>query len=285
MERQIHLYSGVFGALIFRQPSKSIQMKYLLFIVALLSLTAKAQDVTLFEKRVFVSSKGDSLPYRVLLPENYDKSKKYPLVLFLHGGGERGKDNEKQLTHGVKVFLNPTNRQKFPCIVIAPQCMADSGWPSARYDRSKFPLQIDFNYEKEITKALDATTELTKSIISQESVDKKRVYVTGLSMGAMGTLEIVWRNPGLFAAAAAICGGGDTKAYSKKQTTTRFWIFHGDADAVVEVKHSRAMYERLKELKANVHYTEYPGVNHNSWENAYAEPNLLPWMFDKKFKF
>lgn len=251
----------------------------------LLSFAASAQDFSLFEKRVFVSSKGDSLPYRILLPENYDRSKKYPLVLFMHGGGERGKDNEKQLTHGVKVFLDPVNRQKYPCIVIAPQCMIDSFWPSARYDRTKFPLQIDFNYEKEITKALDATTELTRSTITKEAVDKKRVYVTGLSMGAMGTFEIVWRNPGLFAAAAAVCGGGDIKAYNKKQTSTRFWIFHGDADGVVEVKHSRAMYERLKELKANVHYTEYPGVNHNSWENAYAEPELLPWMFDKKFKF
>ncbi len=245
-----------------------------------------AQDLSLFEKRTFISASGDTLPYRILYPEGYDKSKKYPLVLFLHGGGERGNDNEKQLANGIKLFVEPANRKKYPCIVIAPQCMMDSFWPSVKYDRTIRPLQLDFNYGNTITKALQATTELTHSIIRNESVSKKEVYITGLSMGGMGTFEMVWRNPGLFAAAAPICGGGDTKAYTSKTVgKTRFWLFHGDIDAVIEVKHSRAMYERLKQLKANVKYTEYPGVNHNSWDNAFAESNFLPWMFDKKFKF
>lgn len=249
-----------------------------------IAATSAAQDFSLFEKRTYISAEGDTLPYRILFPEGYDKSKKYPLVLFLHGGGERGTDNEKQLTHGVKLFLEAENRKKYPCIVVAPQCMMDSFWPSVKYDRTQRPLQLDFNYENEITRALQATTELTKDIIKKESVDTKAVYITGLSMGGMGTIEMVYRNPGLFAAAAPICGGGDTKGYGKKQANTRFWLFHGDMDAVIEVKHSRAMYERLKELKADVHYTEYPGVNHNSWDNAYAEPGFLAWMFDKKFK-
>lgn len=272
-------------------------MKYLLSLLTLVSATAFAQDpqsasdrqsasdYDLFEKRTFVTEKGDSIPYRILFPENYDKTKKYPLVVFLHGGGERGNDNEKQLTHGVKVFLEPGNRKKYPCIVVAPQCPMDSQWPSAKYDRTQRPLQLDFNYNNEITPALHKATALTYEIIMNESVDRKAVYITGLSMGGMGTFEMVYRNPGLFTAAAPICGGGDTKAYTKKQTSTRFWLFHGDIDAVIEVKHSRAMYDRLKELKADVHYTEYPGVNHNSWDNAYAEQGLLPWMFDKKFKF
>jgi predicted peptidase len=118
-------------------------------------------------------------------------------------------------------------------------------------------------------------------VMKKESVQKKQVYVTGLSMGGMGTYEIVYRNPGLFAAAAAICGGGDPKSYSKKQAKTRFWIFHGSDDHTVEPRFSREMYARLQELKADVKYTEYPGVGHNSWENAYAEPGLLPWMFNK----
>ena len=257
-------------------------MKYLILFFVVMSCAGYAQD---FEKKTFVSSKGDTLPYRILFPENYDKSKKYPLVLFLHGGGERGRDNEKQLVHGVKVFLDPENRKKYPCIVIAPQCMEDSGWSSANYDRSKQPIQFDFDYARPITKALLAVQELTYDVIKKESVQKTEIYVTGLSMGGMGTYEIVYRNPGLFTAAAAVCGGGDPKSYNKKTAGTKFWIFHGEADGVVEVKHSKAMYERLKELKANVKYTEYPGVNHNSWENAYAEPDLLPWIFDKKFKF
>lgn len=255
-------------------------MRYLLLLF--ISCSAFGQDFSLFEKKIYVSSKGDTLPYRILFPENYDKSKKYPLVLFLHGGGERGKDNEKQLTHGVKVFLDPANRKNYPCIVIAPQCMEDSGWSSAQYDRSKMPIQFNFDYTKPISKALFAVQELTNETIRNGSVQKNSVYVTGLSMGGMGTYEIVYRNPGLFKSAAAVCGGGDPKLYNKKTARTKFWIFHGDVDGVVEVKYSKAMYARLQELKADVKYTEYPGVNHNSWENAYAEPDLLPWMFDKK---
>lgn len=255
-----------------------------MFLV-LLSMEAAAQDFTLFEKKTYISSKGDTLPYRILLPEGYDKSKKYPLVLFLHGGGERGRDNEKQLTHGVKLFLDAENRKKYPCIVVAPQCMPDSQWPSAKYDRTQRPLQLAFNYTYPISKALQAVTELTNNIIKKESVDKKQVFITGLSMGGMGTFEMVARNPDMFAAAAPICGGGDPNAYTKKQTKTRYWLFHGDSDSVIEAKHSRTMNERLKQLKANVHYTEYPGVNHNSWDNAYAEPRFLEWMFNKNFKF
>jgi predicted peptidase len=260
-------------------------MKYLALILIFSSCIAYSQDFNLFEKKIFISSKGDTIPYRILYPENYNKTKKYPLVLFLHGGGEKGRDNEKQLLHGVKVFLDAENRKKFPCIVIAPQCMPDDSWTSSKTDQTVTPPVRDFNYTYPITKSLDAVQELVYDVIKKESVQKTGVYVTGLSMGAMATYEIVARNPGLFVAAAAICGGGDPNFYNKKTAGTKFWIFHGDADDVVDVKYSRIMNEKLKELKANVKYTEYPGVNHNSWDTAYAEPDLLPWMFTKNFKF
>ncbi|MEJ0031980.1 MAG: prolyl oligopeptidase family serine peptidase [Bacteroidota bacterium] len=256
-------------------------MKGLTLLCLLVSCMAYSQDYSLFEKRTFITSKGDTLPYRILLPDQYDKSKKYPLVLFLHGGGEKGRDNEKQLLHGVKVFLDPENRKKYPCIVIAPQCMPNDSWSSAKVDRTVEPALRDFDYTYPITRSLAAVDELTKDIIKNGSVQKKQVYVTGLSMGGMGTYEIVGRNPGLFAAVVAVCGGGDPNAYSKKHAKTRFWIFHGTDDNTVQVKYSREMVDKLKELKINVKYTEYPGVGHNSWENAYAEPQLLPWMFDK----
>src|ERR1041385_7272221 len=121
-------------------------MRYILIVLLLVSGAGYAQDFRLFEKRTFITAKGDTLPYRILFPEGYDKSKKYPLVLFLHGGGERGRDNEKQLVHGLKVFLDLDNRKKYPCIVIAPQCMQDSNWSSAKVDRSVDPPIRDFNY-------------------------------------------------------------------------------------------------------------------------------------------
>lgn len=258
-------------------------MKRILALAFLcITLTSAAQDFSLFEKKLFITSDGDSLPYRMLYPEDYNTDISYPLVLFLHGGGERGNDNEKQLIHGVKAFLNPEYRSKYPCIVIVPQCPADWYWASVKFNRSEYPLKLDFNYDYEITEGLKSAIELTKCIRKVESVDKNRVYITGLSMGGMGTFEAVFRFPEMFAAAAVVCGGGDEEAYGKNHAGIPFWLFHGDVDGVIEASNSRKMYKRLKALGADVKYTEYENVNHNSWENAYSEPELLPWMFDQR---
>jgi predicted peptidase len=125
---------------------------------------------------------------------------------------------------------------------------------------------------------------LVKKLSDEESADKSRVYITGLSMGGMGTFESVYRYPGLYAAALPICGGGDIVHYDKRTTKTAFWVFHGAADAVVDVNLSREMVEKLKSLKTETKYSEYPGVNHNSWENAFAEKDYLSWMFSHKRK-
>jgi predicted peptidase len=103
-------------------------------------------------------------------------------------------------------------------------------------------------------------------------------------MGGMGTFESVYRYPELYAAALPICGGGDAGRYDKRLNKTAFWIFHGAADAVVDVKLSQEMTAKLKSLKVETKYTEYPGVNHNSWDNAFAEPTYLTWMFAHKKK-
>ncbi|HZY81928.1 MAG TPA: prolyl oligopeptidase family serine peptidase [Cyclobacteriaceae bacterium] len=253
--------------------------KIFLSTVLLISFVALvgAQDLSLFEKKLYISG-NDTLRYRLLLPENYDKSKKYPLVLFLHGGGERGNDNEKQLLHCLPRFLEPANRKNLQCIVIAPQCPLADSWNSAKTNREVTPPVREFDYTKPAPKALQMAIDATKSIIKEGSVDKKKVVIVGLSMGGMGTFEAVGRYPKIFVAAAPICGGGDAKFYSKKQAKVDFWIFHGDADNTVDVKYSREMNERLKELKADVKYTEYPGVGHNSWNNAFAEGGFLEWL-------
>jgi len=163
--------------------------KLFTFVFILSSYYSFTQDSTLYEKKEYTSSNGKVLPYRILYPEQYDKSKKYPLILFLHGAGERGSDNEKQLKHGSALFTGDSNRKKFPCIVVFPQCPTDSSWNSVKIDRSKTPLLFDFDYRAPEKLPLNAAVELVKKIVNEESVDKSRLYITGLSMGAMGTFE------------------------------------------------------------------------------------------------
>ena len=258
--------------------------KILTYLLIVISATTSAQDLTLFQKKEYVHSEGKVLPYRILYPENYDKNKKYPLVLFLHGAGERGNDNEKQLIHGAKLFLKEENRKNYSAIILFPQCPENSFWSSVNIDRNKTPLTFEFNYDNTITWPLAAVQMLVNQLLNEESIDKKRCYITGLSMGGMGTFEMLYRFPELFAAAMPICGGGDTLHYDKRIKKTAFWVFHGDADPVVNVNASRAMVSKLKELKVSVTYTEYPTVKHNSWDNAFAEPTFLKWMFSNKRK-
>lgn len=237
-----------------------------------------------YERKEFSFAPGQVLPYRILYPENYDPSKKYPLILFLHGAGERGNDNEKQLVHGSRLFLNAENRKNFPAIVVFPQCPEESFWGTVKMDRTKQPFELKFDYAATPSWPQAAANALVRKLIQEGSVDTKRVYITGLSMGGMGTFESVYRNPDLYAAALPICGGGDPAMYTKKQAKIPFWVFHGASDAVVDVKLSREMVERLKALKGRVQYSEYPGVNHNSWDNAFAEPEYLRWMFGQRRK-
>ena len=241
-------------------------------------------EFALFEQRVYPSVDGNILPYRILYPENYDKNKKYPLVLFLHGAGERGKDNEKQLTHGARLFLKEENRKNFPAIIVFPQCPEESFWASANMDRTVQPAKFELDYSGPANWPMVAANELVQKMIKDGAADPTRVYITGLSMGGMGTFESVFRYPNLYAAALPICGGGDTPEYDKRVKKTAFWVFHGGADAVVNVKLSQDMVEKLKKIKAEVKYSEYPGVNHNSWDNAFAEPDYLGWMFGHRKK-
>lgn len=254
-----------------------------IFLLALAwPLLGNAQDLSLYEKREYRDARGSTLPYRILLPPSYDRAKKYPLVLVLHGAGERGRDNEKQLTHGAQLFLRDTVRQQFPAIVVFPQCPEEGYWSSVKVDRSHQPFDLTFDYQAPGTEPLRLAMELVQYLQKKEAVDPKRIYITGLSMGGMGTFEAVYRFPKMFAAALPICGGGDVTRYDRRVRKVPFWVFHGEADAVVGVVESRMMVEKMKKLGICVKYTEYPGVNHNSWDNAFAEPEFLKWMFEKK---
>lgn len=243
-----------------------------------------AQDYSAFEIRSFVSGK-DTLGYRVLYPDDFDSSKAYPLVVFLHGAGHRGKDNQKQLIYGGSFFLEEATRKQFPAIVIFPQCSRNDFWARTRIlgaptDSTAF--QFEYLTAVPFNKGLNLVSMLLDSMASAKHVNNKRIYIGGLSMGGMGTFELLWRKPGFFAAAFPICGGGNPSTPTIYGKDFPIWIFHGDKDQVVSVNDSRAMVTALKKVGAKVKYTEYKGVRHDSWKKAFQEPQLLPWLFSQK---
>ena len=256
-------------------------MKIKFIFICCLSLvitSLQAQDKSLYKKEIFTVN-NDTLPYRILLPQHYDASKKYPLILVLHGAGERGNDNESQLVHGSTLFLRDSIREKYPAIVVFPQCPASSFWSNVKFDQDASGKR-GFNFQSKgaPTIAMDLAQQLLKKIIHDYPVNKKQIYVGGLSMGGMGTFEIVRRNPKLFAAAFPICGGAEPSTAGKLKKV-KWWVFHGAVDEVVPPEWSVKMVDALTAVNADVKFSLYPGVNHNSWDNAFAEPTFLSWLF------
>ena len=254
---------------------------FLACVCLLFTFALAAQDNSSYEKHWLVQG-NDSLPYRLLLPENYDASKKYPLVFFMHGAGERGNDNEAQLVHGAKLFLQADVRTQYPAIVVFPQCSQQSYWVNANMKRDSLGKNVfAFNAAAEPTIAMQMANQLLHEIIQKYPVQKKKIYIGGLSMGGMGTFELVRRMPNTFAAAFPICGGANPLT-AKKIKKTQWWIFHGAKDDVVPSYHSQNMYDALKKAGAKVKFTLYPNNNHNSWDSAFAEKGLLDWLFSVK---
>lgn len=238
----------------------------------------RAQDFSAFKKETFVSG-SDTLKFRILFPENYDATKKYPVVLFLHGRGESGNDNQKQLTHGAKMFLADGFRKKHAAIVVFPQCAESSYWANVEIDTINDKRFFNFQKGGKATKSMDLVLKWSDQFFKQPFVDKTRIYVGGLSMGGMGTFEILRRKPKTFAAAFAICGG-DNIANTKKYENVPLWIFHGGMDDVVNPQLSYSIYKTLKNAGHEPKFTVYPKANHNSWDATFAEPGLLDWVFE-----
>jgi predicted peptidase len=234
---------------------------------------SQEQTVNGFDKLLYISAK-DSLPYRFLRPEISAKEKEFPLIIFLHGAGERGNDNEVQIKHITRLFLDRKNRKQFSCFVLAPQCPPGKTWAAPVKDGSRLRMR------PEPTQPMAMLIELITRIEQEFPIDKSRIYVTGLSMGGFGTWDLIARFPHRFAAAVPICGGGDPeKAALIKHLP--IWAFHGALDRVVPPEYSRNMIKALREVGAAPGYTEYPDIGHDSWSSAFRDPHLLPWMFDQ----
>lgn len=225
-----------------------------------------------YEALTFTNEKGEKLLYRLLKPAAYDSTKKYPLVIFLHGAGERGDDNTKQLVHGMADFSKPETREKYPAFVIAPQCPEKQKWVDVDWSTTQHDMP------DQAAPAMRLTMELLAQLQQKYSIDSQRLYITGLSMGGYGTWDALQRYPGRFAAAIPICGGGDPK-HVEKFKQTPLWAFHGDQDTAVKPERSRQMIAALRAAGGMPKYTEYAGVGHDSWTATYKNPEVLAWLF------
>ena len=232
-----------------------------------------SQSSSRFSYNKYTNDKGDTLNYRLLYPD-YNLLRKYPLVIFLHGSGERGNDNEAQLKWGITNFATDQTMVMHPAIVIAPQCPANQDWSD--FSGNEDPENV--RLQPSPAKPMELVIQLIHQLIKTLPVDTNRIYITGLSMGGFGTFDAIERYPNLFAAAVPVCGGGDiSKAASIAHIP--IWIFHGTEDAAVNSRFSLEMAAALTKAGAHVGLTLYPGIGHFSWLAAYSDPLMMEWLF------
>jgi len=244
--------------------------------MAILGRSALGEEVRdRFQKREFLDADGGALPYRLLKPKDYDSKQRYPLVVFLHGAGERGTDNNAQLVHGMADFASDKIMELYPAFVLAPQCLENKQWVEVPWSADEHTMP------REPSVPLRETFDLIASLQKEFSIDPGRIYITGLSMGGFGVWDAIQRHPDWFAAAAPICGGGDA-AQAKNLKDVPVWAFHGDADGAVKVRRSRDMIAALKAAGGSPKYTEYKGVGHDSWTATYRDPEFYKWLFAQK---
>ena len=204
--------------------------------------------------------------YLLFLPTNYTSKKDWPVVLFLHGAGDRGTDNRRQITdHLGRVVTG--QRDKFPCIIIFPQ--AESQLIST--------FDIWYPTKPDGKRAL----AIVDSVVRDYSVDRDRLYLTGVSMGAFGTCAIACDDPSRWAAVVPISGGGPLDRAAKLRDVP-FWAFHGDDDGIVSPTFSRKFVDKIKQAGGSPKYTEYPGHGHDAGVRAYSAPSLWTWLFQQK---
>ncbi|MGE7139496.1 prolyl oligopeptidase family serine peptidase [Luteibacter sp. NPDC031894] len=250
-------------------------LRALAMLTIVVAGAASADPARFVERSVDVQ--GKTYRYQVFVPA---KTVEHPaVVLFLHGSGERGSDNQKQMTQGLPPWLK--QHMDFPAVVVIPQAPDDTEWTDP-------------------ADAAMAMAALEKSV-KEFHGDRRHLYLTGLSMGGYGSWQLAVDHPKTFAAAAIICGGvvsddddrnrlyvhgvpkgDDPFARVADKVALPVWIFHGGDDNVVPTEQSRRMNAELVKRGKEVKYTEFPGVGHGSWEKAYATPDLWAWMFSHK---
>lgn len=214
-----------------------------------------SQHSQTFEKEI---TKTLSCNYLLFLPEDYGQKKQgWPLIMFLHGAGERGSDLNKVKVHGPPKIVE--NRKDFPFIVVSPQCPEDDWW----------------------TGKVEVLINLLDDIVARYKVDTERIYLTGLSMGGFGTWSLASEYPERFAAIAPICGGGN-RIMALRLKDIPVWVFHGAKDKTVPLKESEEMVNAIRNRGGNAKFTIYPDAGHDSWTETYNNQKLYDWFLEHR---
>lgn len=277
-----------------------IRLIFLLLIFTSLKAQTVDEIIAKFEKRSHTFG-STTLPYRLFIPKNYSPMQSYPLVLCLHGAGERGVDNESHIRlHRLATsWADTINQSKWPCFVVAPQCPANNQWVDTDWSLGNYNSDV-----VPISNEMLTVVNLLDNLENEFAIDTNRLYVTGLSMGGYGTWDLIVRYPNRFAAAIPMSGAGDSSKVSIFNHVP-VWNFHGAIDNTVNVKFSRNMNSAYVNRgyfvvntanlssaaldyflnKGEKHiYTEYPNGGHVVWAESYDNPKLFPWVFSQKKK-
>jgi len=253
---------------------RSTTLTSILLIIFFVNAKKVFCQPSLFSYEIYKNSHGDSLRYRFLFPDN-DTTRRYPLVVFLHGSGERGTDNEAQLKWGVMNFASDYNMKTHPAFVIAPQCPPNLTWANITAGKNNEVI-----LQPAASKPMQVLMELIGDVIRRFRVDTTRIYITGLSMGGHGTFDALQRYPHFFAAAVPVCARGDI---SKTASIAHIplWIFGGADDPNVNPNLLYDMVNALRKAGAHPGFTQYPDVGHFSWIAAYSDPMMIEWLFNQ----
>jgi predicted peptidase len=262
-------------------------MKRLFGIVFTLALAASpcaAQDqdnVDGFVARVYKNESGQTMPYRLFIPDGYDKRKQYPILLWLHGSGGIGSDNLRQITGdqipGTRVWTKPESQAKHPAFVLVPQ--SPQPWDATGfYYGNHWMVLAASEHGNELSRELVQVVGILESLKIEFNLDSKRLYISGQSFGGYGTWNFITKKPDLFAAAIILCGGGNPDLAARAKSIP-IWAFQGDADNSQIIASNRAMIAGVEKAGGTPHYTEYAGMGHNIWGRVFTEPGLVDWLF------
>jgi predicted esterase len=252
------------------QPPSGVDSNYLmpdgqggnlLVVGGLADLLQHDEIIRRLQRKSFVDARGQALPYYLLIPSDYDSAQAYPIVIFLHGSGERGDNLAPVLPYnGAYEFMKTARERSY--FMLIPQA-PNGGW----WDSTALAGQV---------------LGLLDDVRGQFSIDSARIYITGLSMGAFGMFRIVSQAPEDFAAGISVAGGLRDISAASKIAEIPFLVFHGSSDSLVPVASSRDTVSALQEAGGTVKYVEYQGADHWIWNRVYTDPGVIDWLFQQK---